>query len=300
LPFGFYLFSTMAPTRATDPRRGYQWELFVDHESASVFKCGVCLCVLNNAKQCKAGHALCGGCFDEVIQTSAKCPSCRLRVIEDDLSTCLLINNLVQKLRVFCKCCVEMEQNRRPGCQWTGTLVEREGRDCEYLYGSCSFEGCNTHGLRMSYMEDHQSRCWKRPVSCVACQELYPRDAKVHHASVCAYRKVECDGCGDKVGLNELADHKAECDMRIVQCMFYKEYGVCVTNCNGMVNKCLALKHIGEQCSKLITVMHGRCLQQKDTIQAVSFFWVYSCCCIITIILRVQGLCAKKKKKSNK
>jgi hypothetical protein len=266
-------------TRGKEPRTGFALEMFVDQEQAALLQCGICWGVLNQPKQCKKGHAHCDGCFDQALENSSKCPSCRIRVISDDLSTSLLVNNLVQRLQVFCKCSIEIDTNKRPGCVWTGTMEDRNLRDCDFLYGSCPHDGCNVTRMRVSKIDNHQKKCPKRPCMCADCGAMFPTETGVLHATMmCPYRKVECDGCGEDVCLNQMDEHKAvQCDLTVIPCVIFEEYGMCVSGCYGTVNKCFALQHLGAETSRVITFMHSRYLTQKKTLSVTNFILFLDC-----------------------
>lgn len=261
-------------TRQKAPRNGFNPAMFVDRQMAKRLECGVCLGVLNDPKQCKNGHAFCSGCFDSSLRDNQKCPSCRIRVISDDLSTCLVLCTLVADLTVTCKCLDE--QDAKQGCQWTGVIAARSARDCPNLYDNCSFPGCDVVDIRVSKMASHKSRCQRRPVRCDECDMTYPANETALHPDACPSRIIDCI-CGRAVRFCVLEQHKRSCDMSLVPCPIFHEYGFCVPICIGTVQKRFVWKHVGsEESSNLVEAMHTRYLKQKVIISVSDSPYVVS------------------------
>ena len=248
-------------TRGKGSRNGFNQSMFVDRILAKKFECGICFGVLNDPKQCKKGHAYCNGCYDQWLDQHQKCPSCRLRLISDDLSTCLILTNLIEEMTVTCKCLDETDS--RHGCDWIGTMLERTARDCPYLYDNCSFPGCDATGIRVSKMASHKSRCQRRPVRCDECDMTYPANETALHPDACPSRIIDCI-CGRAVRFSGMTDHRRTCDMTLMNCPIFHEYGSCVPTCMGSVQRRFIWKHVGQDdATNLIMEMHSRYLKLK-------------------------------------
>lgn len=250
-------------TRGKGPRSGFSQTMYVDQGLALAFKCGICFGIMNDPKQCKKGHAYCGGCFEFSLKDCLKCPSCRMRVIPDDLATCLVVNNIIKDLTVHCKCLED--DHARPGCKWTGTLEQRDLRDCPHLYGDCEFPGCDAKGIHMTKIASHKARCRRRPIMCDDCHSSFPVAEELTHAGVCPARIIECE-CGNEIHFIDLAYHKRKCGLTLIPCQIYQEYGFCIAGCNGTVQKRHARTHLGVDSADLITAMHARYLKLKVVI----------------------------------
>lgn len=273
----------MYGTRGKGPRSGFNLNMYVNQAEASKFICEVCTGILNNPKQCKNGHAFCFGCVEQWLEDNHKCPTCRIRLISDDLSTCLMVNNMIKDLHVHCNCLDE--DIRREGCEWTGTLEARNRRDCNNLYGDCPFAGCGVSRVPLANMEVHKQKCQKRLVLCGECDTNYPFDESDEHPASCVARLVECE-CETLVHFSDLAAHQRFCDLKLVPCVIFQEFGMCVPGCSGTTQKRHQWKHLGQDSVKLITTMHARYMKLKVVMSVCALFFDF----ILVLIVFVPGV----------
>lgn len=83
------------------PSGGYPLSVFIVPPSEDLL-CPICLNVLKDPNQCKNGHCFCLSCISSALKDSAKCPTCLIPLISDQLSHNLLIKNQIDKLIVKC------------------------------------------------------------------------------------------------------------------------------------------------------------------------------------------------------
>jgi hypothetical protein len=247
-------------TRSLGSARGFPKSIYCG-EVPGDFVCSICNEVLNDPFQCKNGHVNCKECWNDLIlKTGPECSFCRTNVRGfDDLSKCLIVNKQVAALLVKCDC-LDNINACHSGCEWTGTLAERESRECEFLFAKCPHEGCKHH-VRIESLNFHKSQCPKRPKKCHDCNMYFPSEEfrEGGHSEVCVSPNhwLGCN-CGVMIRSAEIAFHKAnECPMTTIQCAIFRDMGLCVETCNGMIKRGACSMHLGPNAA-LIRALYMR------------------------------------------
>jgi hypothetical protein len=234
------------------PRAIYSGEICPD------YVCSLCMEVLNDPYQCKNGHMNCKECWNDlVLKTGPECTLCRTEVYGlNDLSKCLLVRRQIAALPVTCICLQNINASNA-GCQWTGTLAEREERECEFLFSECVHDGCNQR-VKTESLKFHINHCPKRLKKCENCDKFFSfEDLKGRHHEVCdaQTRMVGCH-CGVWIKAVDLANHKSiECPMTLIPCAIFRDIGMCVESCNGTIKRGASTIHLGSNAA-LIKAMH--------------------------------------------
>jgi hypothetical protein len=90
---------------------GYSADCFIEEVSESL-KCGICLAILKDPRQCRNGHTYCISCATNFLLNKKKCPTCDVRIANlKMMSPNLVAKGIVDNLVVGCKL-----------CSWTGPL----------------------------------------------------------------------------------------------------------------------------------------------------------------------------------
>jgi hypothetical protein len=251
----------MMKTRTLGSARGIPKILF-SGDVCSDYICTVCLDVLNDPYQCRNGHLNCKECWNDLILKSGSrsCTLCRATVMNmSDLSKCLLVNKQIAALHVKCDCLDNVNVNHA-GCQWTGTLSEREVRQCEYLFAQCTHDGCQQK-VKIESLKFHIVHCPKRPKKCVNCHMYFPAEdfIKRTHDDECVSPTplVPCI-CGVLIKDLDLVDHMTDvCPMTMIQCPIFRDLGMCVDTCDGAIKRGASSMHLGPNAT-LIRALHMR------------------------------------------
>jgi hypothetical protein len=237
----------MLRTRMRGSARGIPKLLYSGYVSAD-YICTICLEVLNDPYQCKNGHLNCKECWNDLILSGSRsCTLCRVEVMNlSYLSKSLLVKQQISALHVKCDCLDHIDASHS-GCQWTGTLSEREERQCEHLFSKCTHQGCHQK-VKIESLKFHIVQCPKRPKMCIRCNMFFPaEDLKGRHHGACVspVPLVPCT-CGVLIKEVDLAAHKKECcPMTMIQCPIFRDIGVCVDNCDGTIKRGASSLHLG-------------------------------------------------------
>jgi hypothetical protein len=236
------------------PRVIYSGEISTD------YICSICDEVLNEPYQCKNGHLNCKECWNDLIlKTGPECMLCRTRVYSlHDLSKCLLVSKQIAALPVTCNCLQNINTSQA-GCQWTGTLTEREARECDFLFSFCVHDGCDQR-VKIESLKFHINHCPKRLKQCEDCNLFVPfEDLKGRHSEICVSSvcMVGCH-CGVWIKDLDLGAHKLNvCPMTVIPCPIFQDIGMCVESCNGTIKRGASTIHLGSNAA-LIKAMHKR------------------------------------------
>jgi hypothetical protein len=270
-------------TRSKSPLVGFDKNMFVSDIAG--LSCGICLDVFNNPHQCKIGHMFCKSCIVDYLKTPEgnSCPTCRVAMDVDNLSASLFVKNVIDKLIVTCKC-LEDETIAIAGCEWTGSLAERAGRVCPFLYADCDNPGCKVVGYNLTRLKAHKKKCSFRISKCLLCKLDMPHSDLIgKHKSVCEFRIVTCVDCGVKMTCSEISVHHGEylCEMSPYECPYRSLFGLCVPSCTGSVNQANHNTHLGE-CEMLIKTIFDKHLELMY--KKVKNTFVRSIVCYIFIV----------------
>jgi hypothetical protein len=243
-------------TRSKTPLTGYNKNMFVSDMAG--LSCGICLDVFNNPHQCKAGHMYCKACFIDYLRTAegTSCPTCRLDMDAEDLSASLYVKTLIDDLLVTCKC-LEDEHAKSLGCEWTGTLAQRNARVCPMMYADCDNPGCKVVGYNLTRLKAHKQKCSFRISKCMLCAiNMAHSDLIGKHKAVCESRIVTCVDCGINMSWSDHRVHQGAylCEMGPYRCPYESLFGICVPSCTGTVNQATHRSHLGE-CETLLTTI---------------------------------------------
>jgi hypothetical protein len=252
-------------TRSKAVLTGFNKSMFVS--DVSDLSCGICLDVYNNPYQCKTGHMYCKSCFVSFLKSSTgdRCPTCRVEIGVHDLSANLYVKNVIDDLIVTCKC-LEDDDTKHMGCDWTGKLSERSSRQCPVLFGDCDSPGCKVVGYHLTRLKAHKKKCMYRISECVLCGKNMPHSDIKQHKRICESRIVICSDCGIEMTNRDLCVHHGEylCEMIPFRCPFDSLFGMCVPSCTGSVNRVTELSHLGEH-EMLINTIFDKYLELMNT-----------------------------------
>jgi hypothetical protein len=74
---------------------------FVNQSAIEHLECPICTNVVNDPVQCVKGHLHCRSCFEQAIELTKKCPTCKVK-IADELITSLAVQKLINASAVYC------------------------------------------------------------------------------------------------------------------------------------------------------------------------------------------------------
>jgi hypothetical protein len=222
---------------------GYCKEMFVD--IGDDLSCGICQDILNDPHQCHNGHLFCKNCLVGALKFASKCPVCKISLDKNYLCKNQYVHNCIQTSRVVCQCKNE-QLSKDLACSWTGTICEREVRDCDFMYCHCPTLGCKETRISLNELDRHvTSKCLKRMKKCSFCNTHHQFDLLGAHKSQCDQRPVMCQ-CGIEVVFSSMTLHqKSTCTAVMLDCPIHQKYGLCVLGCYGVVRRGELETHLG-------------------------------------------------------
>jgi len=180
------------------PKKVFMKNLSLDEflpESILIIKeliCGLCKGVYKNPVYEECGHTFCKECIETSIKIIDFCPSCNKQYTSKSFKEATYFQNLIVKQKVFCK-------NKYLGCNWEGTLIEREN-----------------HLIKA---------CHKRIIFCKECEvqnkkfEGFPEEVEFHFENFCDFKIIECKNkCGISFQRFLETSHLQDCPKGIALC----------------------------------------------------------------------------------
>lgn len=153
-----------------------------------------------------------------------KCPLCNCTfstVVPDKL----LLRTLNDR-DVYCT-------HKEAGCDWTGKLITLDEHLNAVPDPEKRMEGCPVQNLKCSYcddtfkrsdMVDHESKCPRRPITCIHCETFSaPKADMEDHWKECKGYPVQCENtCGETVKRDKMAEHlKEHCPLTVINCEYH-------------------------------------------------------------------------------
>eukprot|EP00930_Biecheleria_cincta_P052929 TRINITY_DN38230_c0_g1_i2.p1 TRINITY_DN38230_c0_g1~~TRINITY_DN38230_c0_g1_i2.p1 ORF type:complete len:288 (+),score=38.96 TRINITY_DN38230_c0_g1_i2:61-924(+) len=96
---------------------------------SETLRCPICIEVLENPVYCRGNpcqHVFCLACIERALATRQRCPTCRAPARKEQFQPNLLVQSLLDELRVYCK-------RRQAGCYWSGRQDARAAHEDECL-----------------------------------------------------------------------------------------------------------------------------------------------------------------------
>ena len=118
------------------------------------YKCPLCSGIYLNAVVDLCGHVFCKICILNYIDNEKKCPISGCYLEEDNISTLVIVNEILEKQSVMCK-------HRNSNCNWKGKLGELESHlmtSCPKQIIKCSNDQCPVEIFREE-MNEHSLKC---------------------------------------------------------------------------------------------------------------------------------------------
>ena len=238
--------AALVQTRTTQTQmnpHGYECEFSTPSEDLQLLqtKCPICLLILRKPHMVTCCcHKFCESCIKHVITIDSRqtggnrftrrqrpCPYCNAAtytiVHEKDLERTL------NGLNVHCS-------YQKDGCEWTGELgkldqhlnetpiEENQLEGCQYVEIKCAC-GCDNRFQR-SVIQEHQTECSKRLLTCMHCQKFSStyQEVKMAHWPECDSFPTSCpNACGVHTFKRmDLQKHVSTCPLQMVNCDFHQ------------------------------------------------------------------------------
>jgi len=191
-------------------RKSLDLEDFVESSRIIVqdYKCSLCHGIYNNPVVDTCGHVFCKTCIIKFFDLEKACPISGCRLEEGNVSTLVIVNEILIKQTVQCK-------NRFLNCNWIGKLAELES----HMFSQCS----------------------KQTVECPneKCSAKIPREEIERHKSICEFKIVECQYCKSKLVNTEIDSHQNLCTLFKISCP---------QNCNEVIERRYIEIHLAGHC----------------------------------------------------
>lgn len=164
------------------------------------------------------GHTFCKDCIFECFKMSKDiglCPLDRTPIdpknSDDIFPTPILINNLVDDLKVYCL-------NSERGCQWTGCRWELD----HHVLSDCDYTGVQCNGTRGDKkcqllverrFKNDEDTCLHEMYQCNFCVKNITKITESHHlAEECLFNYTTCEFCcNDMIPQKSLETHQQNC-----------------------------------------------------------------------------------------
>jgi hypothetical protein len=229
--------------------RGHDEAMFVDPDAVDEdFLCGICTDVLRQPVSCKKGHTFCTDCIHEWLDGNNKtCPMDRQKLKKGDLGQSRIVENLINKLQVYCTNCESSAPAAKVarkskgaasasssgggggGGGGGGSASRPAAAGSSKRAREAESAGCDWKGP-LSSQENHvANHCPFTTVCCplVGCSIRVVRSALDHHQSQCGFRMVACADCAVQVQGRGVAAHKRACPKAQVQCVRRCDASMC-------------------------------------------------------------------------
>ena len=183
--------------------------------------CPICLHLFVAPMQCKDGHVFCKACIEKVLQSKEECPMDCRRLQVADLSRALVVENMMDKMRVLCPHAAQHTEGE--DCGWVGKVSERQSHldnECQYAEVPCLHDGCEVR-VQRRVMIEHAVSCEQRVEECRRCGEgrVFARHAQ--HRLRCPMVPVVCKpGCEKSFLRQDIKAHEQVCPEVPVECVF--------------------------------------------------------------------------------
>eukprot|EP00823_Brevimastigomonas_motovehiculus_P005495 TRINITY_DN405_c0_g1_i3.p1 TRINITY_DN405_c0_g1~~TRINITY_DN405_c0_g1_i3.p1 ORF type:complete len:479 (-),score=101.48 TRINITY_DN405_c0_g1_i3:179-1615(-) len=150
----------------------------------AVFKCSICLQLLEEPKSLACGHCFCDECLKGWISKKAshECPTCRGAFDESKVFPASTISLLIQGSEIHCP-------------------NYRQGKGCASIF---------VIGKDKSGLAKHLAECVFHEVSCGSCGKRMERRLVSQHEDECPELLVECQHCSQSMAQKLM---KAHCDV---------------------------------------------------------------------------------------
>ena len=171
--------------------------------------------------QCKDGHVFCKACIKKVLQKKKECPMDCRRLQVAGLSRALVVENMMDKMRVLCPHAAQHTEGE--DCGWVGKVSERQSHlddECQYAEVPCPHDGCEVR-VQRRVMIEHAVSCEQRVEECRRCGEgrVFARHAQ--HRLRCPMVPVVCKpGCEKSFLRQDIKAHEQVCPEVPVECVF--------------------------------------------------------------------------------
>ena len=149
--------------------------------------CCICTCILDEPLVSPCQHVFCKVCIHTWLERKKTCPTCRTRLVKDDLHPVLpLVRNMLNRLTMMC-------DYRQNGCEKVLHMEQFDAhiKDCQFEMVTCRYE-----------------RCLKR---------LLKRDIQRHENEDCDFKEVKCPSCELDVPIKEMPIH--DCIVALKTCL---------------------------------------------------------------------------------
>jgi len=216
----------------------FKAELFVD--DMEIFKCSICLQVLNDPHQCPKGHLYCRNCIMKWIERKNRCPLCKCDLTIATLSASLICKQVIHERKVKCPTTLANQTEGLNVCDWTGKFKEVDAHHAQCGFGltACGNDGCGMHIAKNS-VAAHDVDCEFKLLSCDLCTQVTKRRSQAEHlTSSCPRRRVDCpNACGATIPFEEIKKHRKICSLELTICPNKWTREGCVPRCPGRFHR---------------------------------------------------------------
>eukprot|EP01038_Epipyxis_sp_PR26KG_P016043 gene16043-21778_t len=238
------------------------------------FLCPLCLELMTDPVQCRNGHLFCRKCILLSLSIKESCPTCRLHLSVDSLSTALIIKNYIHKTLI--KCChhklsspfiqsskiselstnitdsvsTSKEAEIESEIEYCGNIdrvisssnenVSSSENRSDLIINDQSF-GCEWIGTADQLSYHLKYECSYKLTTCkhINCPSVVHQKLLDKHLMECDYRPVECDYCNTSMKVIDLISHYKICN---------KMPMLCINNCNTLLPRNEIVSHMKNDC----------------------------------------------------
>ena len=231
----------MSSIPIADAEGGYSDSMFVTvPDEKSALRCHICLDVMRDSVRCPEDPVFCRCCLTRALQSTPRCPVCRVAMQVTDMLPNRILNNMILELRVHCALMDSVSEGTETDATTPATKKQR-GNTGESLSVTPSVQQCEWTGP-LGARERHSEVCEHVLMECRFCQQKVSRvNVARHETEDCRHRYIKCALCHMNIQSFQHSLHlKRFCKMRLVQCSLCSETYVHKERSNHINNACTA------------------------------------------------------------
>lgn len=147
-------------------------------------KCGICLEILNDPKQCPPGRTFPSTCLTEHLKKSDKCPfNCAAEPVAQNL----IARKWIDHLEVYCQfhfhCQNETWEVNKQGCDFIGTFGDISTHETNCLFAILRCQFC-AQNFTAPKLPGHSENCPSKPIPCNLCnKQIMQKELQVSEIS---------------------------------------------------------------------------------------------------------------------
>lgn len=191
-------------------------EMFIDPIDTEDLVCLICYGIIRKPVRDRCKHVYNYECLRRWLRDSNRCPLSKLEIKVDELLSLTPLAQIQPSIKTRCAYFED--------CHWSGQFGELERHlefDCQFERIFCFHVGCYYESAPRIYMNEHLKNCFKRPMQCLDCCEIFTLMKVDRHIDSCRKRLTECpNGCSTIIRADD-AFHTKECPFANSLCIFH-------------------------------------------------------------------------------